>query len=91
MNRLIYKFKNDKLFLILFSLISIVVLFDLFMIIFDIVQFVKISRNSVNLFDGFVGLNVFAGVLNILAIAAVLVYFILNKRRIKTENKMARK
>ena len=91
MNRLIYKCKNDKLFLILFVSISAVVLFDLFMVVFDIVQFVKISQNSVNLFNGFVGLNVFAGVLNILAIAAVLVYFILNKRRIKTENKIARK
>ena len=91
MNRLIYKCKNDKLFLILFSLISVVILFDLFMVVFDIVQFVKISQNSVNLFNGFVALNVFAGVLNIFAIAVVLVYFILNKRRIKTENKMARK
>lgn len=91
MNRLLYKLKNDKLFLILFVSISAVVLFDLFMIVFDIVQFVKISQNAVNLFDGFVALNVFAGVINILAIAAILVYFILNKRRIKTENKMARK
>lgn len=91
MNRLLYKLKNDKLFLILFVSISAVVLFDLFMVVFDIVQFVKISQNAVNLFDGFVTLNVFAGVINILAIAAVLVYFILNKRRIKTENKMARK
>ncbi|MBQ4541360.1 MAG: hypothetical protein IJA23_00760 [Clostridia bacterium] len=91
MNRLLYKLKNDKLFLILFASISAVVLFDLFMIVFDIVQFVKISQNSVNLFNGFVALNVFAGVINILAITAILVYFILNKRRIKTENKMARK
>lgn len=91
MNSLLYKLKNDKLFLILFVSISAVVLFDLFMIVFDIVQFVKISQNSVNLFNGFVALNVFAGVINILAIAAVFVYFILNKRRIKTENKMARK
>lgn len=91
MNRLLYKLKNDKLFLILFVSISAVVLFDLFMVVFDIVQFVKISQNAVNLFDGFVALNVFAGVVNILAIAAVFVYFILNKRRIKTENKMARK
>ena len=91
MNRLIYKCKTDKLFLSLFSLMSVVILFDLFMVVFDIVQFVKISQNSVNLFNGFVALNVFAGVLNIFAIAVVLVYFILNKRRIKTENKMARK
>ncbi len=91
MNSLLYKLKNDKLFLILFVSISAVVLFDLFMVVFDIVQFVKISQNAVDLFDGFVALNVFAGVINILAIAAILVYFILNKRRIKTENKMARK
>ena len=91
MSKLLYKLKNDKLFLILFVSISAVVLFDLFMVVFDIVQFVKLTQNSVNLFNGFVGFNVFAGVINILALASVLVYFILNKRKIKTENKMVRK
>ena len=50
-----------------------------------------IIKNIINLFNGFVGFNVFAGVINILALASVLVYFILNKRKIKTENKMVRK
>ena len=91
MNRLIYKCKNDKLFMALCIVISVAFLFDLFMIIFDIIQFVKLAQNSVNLFNGFVALNVFAGVINILAGFAVSVYLILNKRRIKTDNKMVKK
>lgn len=91
MNRLIYKLKNDKLFLALFVAVLFVVLFDLFMLVYDIVQFVKISQNSANLFNGFVSLNVFAGVLNILLIGAIILYFVFNLKRIKTDNKMGKK
>ena len=91
MNKLFYKLKNDKLFLLLFALISVIVLFDLFMLIFDIIQFVKISQNSVNLFNGFVTLNVFAGVINILAIAVIIAYLAVSKRKIKAQNKSIKK
>ena len=91
MNKLFYKLKNDKLFLLLFAAISVIVLFDLFMLIFDIIQFVKISQNSVNLFNGFVTLNVFAGVINILAIAVIIAYLAVSKRKIKTQNKSIKK
>lgn len=91
MNKLFYKLKNDKLFLLLFTAISLIVLFDLFMLIFDIIQFVKISQNSVNLFNGFVTLNVFAGVINILAIAVIIAYLAVSKRKIKTQNKSIKK
>lgn len=91
MNKLFYKLKNDKLFLLLFAAISVIVLFDLFMLIFDIIQFVKISQNSVNLFNGFATLNVFAGVINILAIAVIIAYLAISKRKIKTQNKSTKK
>ena len=91
MNKLFYKLKNDKLFLLLFAAISVIVLFDLFMLIFDIIQFAKISQNSVNLFNGFVTLNVFAGVINILAIAVIIAYLAVSKRKIKTQNKSIKK
>lgn len=91
MNKLFYKLKNDKFFLLLFAAISVIVLFDLFMLIFDIIQFVKISQNSVNLFNGFVTLNVFAGVINILAIAVIIAYLAVSKRKIKTQNKSIKK
>lgn len=91
MNKLIYKCKNDKLFMIVCVLVSFVILFDLFMVVFDIIQFVKLTQNSVNLFNGFIALNVIAGVFNILAGLAGFVYFMLNRRRIKTDNKLTRK
>ena len=91
MSKLIYKLKNDKLFLALFVAVLFVVLFDLFMLVYDIVQFVKISQNPVNLFNGFVSLNVFAGVLNILAIGVITAYYVLNLKRVKTDNKMGKK
>lgn len=91
MSKLIYKLKNDKLFLALFVAVLFVVLFDLFMLVYDIVQFVKISQNPVNLFNGFVALNVFAGVLNILAIGVITAYYVLNLKRVKTDNKMGKK
>lgn len=91
MNKLIYKCKNDKLFMIVCVLVSFVILFDLFMVVFDIIQFVKLTQNSVNLFNGFIALNVIAGVFNIFAGLAGFVYFMLNRRRIKTDNKLTRK
>ena len=91
MSRLLYKLKNDKLFLALFVVVSVVVLFDLFMIIFDIIQFVKISQNSVNLFGSFISLNICAGVINILAIAGIIAYLVILKRKIKTQYKMIKK
>lgn len=85
MSKLIYKLKNDRLFLILFAVVSFVVLFDLFMIVYDIVQFVKISKNSVDLFASFISLNLFAGVVNILVIAAIVAYFVVGFKRLKVD------
>lgn len=91
MAKLLYKLKNDALFLALFVVIFAVILFDLFMISFDIIQFVKISQNSANLFNSFISLNIFAGVFNCVAIVVIILYFVLDSRRIKINNKTAKK
>ena len=85
MNKLLYKMKNNKLLTGVVIGILLVILFDLFVIIFDIVQFVKLQENSINRFAGFAEINITAGVLNILAIAVILVYLILRKRKLKVQ------
>ena len=58
-------------------------MFDLFVIVFDVCQFVRLEKNSIDRFGMFSEINIVAGVLNILAIVAVFIYLILRQKKIK--------
>lgn len=83
MNDMIYKIKNNKFKFLFYLVLGFVLLFDLFVAVFDIVQVVELNKNSVNRFSGFIELNIIAGVLNVLAIVLIVVYLIISKRKIK--------
>ena len=87
MNKLFYKLKNDKLLLVISAVVSAIVLFDIFVIVFDIVQFAKLAKNSVDLISSFSALNIVAGVVSAVADLLVLFYLIFGQRRIKTKIK----
>lgn len=87
MRNFLFKLKNDKLFAGFVLGLSIVILFDLFVAMFDIVQFVVLTNNSAGLFNSFSVINIIAGVMNALAIIAIMVYLILSRRTLKAQIK----
>ncbi len=85
MSKLVYKFKNNKLFFAVAISVCLVVLFDLFVVVFDIIQFVKLSESAVNRFSGFETINVLAGVLNAAMIVFIVFYVIFSRRKISVK------
>lgn len=85
LNKILYKLKNNKLFAGIIISIFAVILFDLFVIIFDLIQMVKLSKNAVDYMNGFVALNVTGGILSLLAVGLVVFYIIFRRRKIKVQ------
>lgn len=91
MGKLIYRLKNDKMFLCECLVVCCLLIFDVFMIAFDVVQFAKLSRNSADLFNGFVSLNIISAVVNFLVIVMVVLFIMLQNKKIKVGNKTTEK
>ena len=85
MANLMYRIKNDKKFFVIMMVVLFVVLFDLFVLVFDVVQFVELSKNVANRFAGFKSINIVAGIFSILATVAICVYLVLMKKTIKVD------
>lgn len=85
LNKILYKLKNNKLFAGIIISIFAVILFDLFVIIFDLIQVVKLSKNAVDYMNGFIALNVTGGILSLLAVGLVVFYIIFRRRKIKVQ------
>ena len=82
-----YKIKNNKLEFVFMCLFIVVLLFDLFVIGFDIFQFIKLSQNAADRLAAFGVLNIIAGVLSCVAILLILIYLIVKKLKLKTNVK----
>lgn len=91
MGKLLYRLKNDKIFLCESIAVCCLLIFDVFMIVFDAVQFAKLSQNSANLFNGFIPLNIISAVVNLLIIAMLVFFVVLQNRKIKVGNKTTEK
>ena len=85
MANLMYRIRNDKKFFAIMMVVLFVVLFDLFVLVFDVVQFIELSKNAANRFAGFKSINIVAGIFSILATVAICVYLVLMKKTIKVD------
>ena len=85
MNKILYWIKNNKLLAAVVFVGVFVVVFDLFVSAYDIVQFVRLSKNSADFMRSFKSLNIFAGVLNMLEVGFIVFYVIFRKRKIKIQ------
>ena len=85
MNKILYKMKNNKLFAALVVFISLIFLFDLFLVIYDILQLVEIKGNSIVRFAGYSTINIIGTVANIVAVLAIILYFIYTRKKIKVQ------
>ena len=85
MNKILYWLKNNKLLASVILVGALIVLFDLFVLTFDIVQFVKLSKNSADFMADFKPLNIVAGILNLMEVGFIVFYVIFRRRKIKVQ------
>ena len=71
---------NDKILFAIFVAVCVVVVLDVAVLIFDIVEFVTISNNRASLSSLFVPLNVAIIVANLVVAAAGVCYAIFRKK-----------
>ena len=86
MVKFLYKIKNNKLLSVVICLGVLIILFNLFVAVFDIVQIVMLSKNSANYMSAFKPLNIVAGILNLVEIGLIVFYLIFRKRKLKVQN-----
>lgn len=71
---------NDKILFAIFVFVCVVVAFDVFVLVFDVVQFIMVASNRALYSKAFVAINVIASVMNLLAVAACVLYVVLRKK-----------
>lgn len=74
-----HKIMRSKLTLSLFVLVCVCLVFDLAVILFNVIELMLISSNSAKLSSGFVAFNIASIVINVCLIIAIVVLLILKK------------
>ena len=77
---IIYKLKQDKFLLVLATTLLAIVLFDVAVIIYDVVNLVLTRSNPAKLASGFMTFNIVAASINLAGAIAVVIYMIFRKR-----------
>ena len=79
MKRLWNRIKNDKLLFGLFVFVCVVIVFDLFTVVFDIIQLVIVSKNRAGIYGMFSVINLISGGLTALSAILITLYIVLRK------------
>ena len=77
---IIYKLKQDKFLLVLATALLAIALFDVTVIIYDVVNLVLTRSNPAKLASGFMTFNIVAASINLAGALAVVIYMIFRKR-----------
>lgn len=77
---IIYKLKQDKFLLVLATALLAIALFDVAVIIYDVVNLVLTRSNPAKLASGFMTFNIVAASINLAGAIAVVIYMIFRKR-----------
>ena len=77
---IIYKLKQDKFLLVLATALLAIALFDVAVIIYDVVNLVLTRSNPAKLASGFMIFNIVAASINLAGALAVVIYMIFRKR-----------
>ena len=86
MVKFFYKLKNDLFLMIVSIICALVFLFDVFIVIFNLIQFIVAMNNSIKIFGGFLGLNIFTIIINVVAFILIVVYYIFSRRQVVSKN-----
>ena len=82
---LFYRIFRDKLLFALLIMVAIAFILDLSLVIFDIIQFIQVSKSATNLSVGFVSFNIIVLVVNVVVLIFGLVYYLLKRRVVKSK------
>lgn len=74
------RIRQDKILFAIFVFVCVAVVFDIFVLAFDFVQFVIVSNNRPALSRAFTTINIVAGAINLLAVLACVLYAIFRKK-----------
>lgn len=74
------RIRQDKILFAIFVFVCVAVVFDIFVLAFDIVQFAVVSNNRPALSRAFTTINIVAGAINLLAVLACVLYAIFRKK-----------
>jgi hypothetical protein len=85
MIKFFYKLKSDILLMCLSITCAIAFLFDIFILLFNFIQFILSIKSPALIGSGFLGLNIIAIILNAIALIFLVVYFVLNLKNIKSK------
>ena len=83
----ILKQKESKLTFSLLIVFAVLIVFNLFLAIFDIVQFIVISQNASKISNVFFAINIIGIVLNFVGLCYYVVVVILKSRSVKSKTK----
>ena len=87
----ILKQKESKLMFSFLIVSAVLILYNVFLFIFDIIQLIVISQNASKLADAFFGINIVGIVLNFGALCYYIVVVILKSRGVKSNTNEERK
>lgn len=82
---LFYRIFRDKLLFALLIMVAIAFILDFSLVIFDIIQFIQVSKSATNLSVGFVSFNIIVLVVNVVVLIFGLVYYLLKRRIVKSK------
>ena len=77
---LIYKLKQSKVLFTLAIALLVVAVFDVAVIIFNVVELIVTNINPAKLVSGFLTFNIIAAIVNALAVICVILYILFRKR-----------
>ena len=77
---LIYKLKQSKVLFAIAIALLVVAVFDVAVIIFNVVELIVSSINPAKLVSGFLTFNIIAVIVNALAVICVILYILFRKR-----------
>lgn len=75
------KLKKNKFLFVIAIVFAVVVLFDIFAVIFNIIQIAAMSSNPVNFTGAMIPINIIAISLNVAFVILIAVYLVLRKTK----------
>lgn len=79
-NSIIYRLKQDKILFALAIALLVVAVFDVAVIVFNIVELIVTNINPSKLASGFLAFNIIAACINVAGALAIISYIIFRKR-----------
>ena len=88
--KIIAKLKHDKLKFALFIVVAITIFIDIFLIVFDVIQFFISKNNSANLSSAFLYINLIVFLINVATLSYYIVFLFLKNKSVSSKGQKVR-